>query len=618
MIDFTIPDYSIFMYKDDTDNYPRHSLPEGFYFKFYEDGDDIEWAKIEHSLGQFDTVEEGVKCFRSEFIDGQALNAKERVLFVMSPDGDYAATASLWDGNFFGEHIDRLHWLAVYDKYAGRGIAKALFTRLMDLYNELGLSGRLYLWTGARYFVAISMYRKFGFIEYMGNVEPCSNQKNADFARNTAMGVKIVNDKLGITQSSGKARREIKIGIFGLGRGSAFYQSILLNDGDIVAVCDRDTEKLQRAKREIGKDTALYTDFDEFLNHPDMEAVFLCNCFDQHAPFAIKALEKGVHVLSECTSNATMAEGVALMRAAEKSDAYYMIAENYPFMKSNLEMKRVVEGGTLGKILYAEGEYNHPVPEEWRNWIRELRPYEKHWRNYIPRTYYITHSLGPLMHVTGAFPKKVTALPIFEPKSQDMLFGSAVGDAAAIITCLNDDNSVFRVTGCSAFGWEENSYRFCGIKGQIESVRDRTENILLSYNHWQVPEGRTQCQLYQPSWHNANEKLIDLAGHGGSDFVVIREFFDCIIEGRKPFFDAYCATTMASVAIMAHRSILDGGKPYDIPDLRLESERIKYENDTATPFWVGDTAPTIPCCSRPDFKPDEEDVLKYQKLLRGE
>lgn len=56
-----------------------------------------------------------------------------------------------------------------------------------------------------------------------------------------------------------------------------------------------------------------------------------------------------------------MAEGVELVRAFEKSNSIYMLAENYPQMIFNREMKRVCDTGTLGKILYAEGEYNHPV-----------------------------------------------------------------------------------------------------------------------------------------------------------------------------------------------------------------------------------------------------------------
>ena len=51
-------------------------------------------------------------------------------------------------------------------------------------------------------------------------------------------------------------RRKIKFGIFGLGRGSHFYKSILLNDGNIVAICDRDDKKTEKAREELGKDVS--------------------------------------------------------------------------------------------------------------------------------------------------------------------------------------------------------------------------------------------------------------------------------------------------------------------------------------------------------------------------
>jgi len=51
-----------------------------------------------------------------------------------------------------------------------------------------------------------------------------------------------------------------------------------------------------------------------------------------------------------------MGDAVALVRAAEKSDAIYMLAENYPYMKFNQEMRRVYQNGDLGKVLFAEGE----------------------------------------------------------------------------------------------------------------------------------------------------------------------------------------------------------------------------------------------------------------------
>lgn len=409
--------------------------------------------------------------------------------------------------------------------------------------------------------------------------------------------------------------KTIKMGIFGLGRGSSFYNNILLNNGEIVAVCDQNESRLESAKKTLGEDLATYTDFDEFLNHEGLEAVFLCNYFHEHAPYAIKALEKNIHVLSECTSNATMADGVALVRAAEKSRAKYMISENYPFMIFNREMKRVYEGGTLGKVLFAEGEYNHPLDPADHASIRRWRPYDKHWRNYLPRTYYITHSLGPLMYITGATPVRVTAMPVFSPDDRDGLMGLDVGDKAAIITCLNDDDSVFRVTGCAAFGAHGNAYRICGQKGMMENVRGENR-VLLRYNKWEIPEGGVGTTIYQPEWNDKDRALIEKAGHGGGDFYVIREFLDSIREDRDPVFDVYFATTMASVAILAHRSVLERGMPYDIPDFHKEEDRVKYENDRETPFWGSDgSAPTVPVCSHPDYTPDAELVAEYEKIL---
>ena len=69
-------------------------------------------------------------------------------------------------------------------------------------------------------------------------------------------------------------KKTIKFGIFGLGRGSSFYDSILVNDGEIVAVCDMSESKLEAAKKRFGDDLGTYTDFEEFLNHPGLEAVF--------------------------------------------------------------------------------------------------------------------------------------------------------------------------------------------------------------------------------------------------------------------------------------------------------------------------------------------------------
>ena len=106
------------------------------------------------------------------------------------------ATAALWDGSFLGEIFQRIHWVAVSDKCAGKGIAKALLCRVLDLYNELGYSGFIYLLTATWYYPAISIYRQFGFSEYRGERSLSSKLSDEEFKRQNEEAIAIVDQKL--------------------------------------------------------------------------------------------------------------------------------------------------------------------------------------------------------------------------------------------------------------------------------------------------------------------------------------------------------------------------------------------------------------------------------------
>ncbi|MBR6558615.1 MAG: Gfo/Idh/MocA family oxidoreductase [Clostridia bacterium] len=409
--------------------------------------------------------------------------------------------------------------------------------------------------------------------------------------------------------------KRLKIGVFGTGRGGDLARNFMMLGCDIVAVCELNPNYRSGSAKWLSNGNIVkeFDNFDEFIKE-DMDAVIIANFFHEHAPYAIKCFERGIHVFSECISNGTMAEGVELIRAFEKSNSIYMLAENYPGMLFNREIKRICDGGTLGKIMYAEGEYNHPFnPAEGHYEMNNVAK-AKHWRNYYPSSYYVTHSIGPVMYATGATPKKVVSFAAFAPTEGDVPCASFTGDGVSIITTLNDDNSVFRVTGCAKFGGHHNSYRVCGTKGQIENLRGMGEQVMLRYNEWDIPEGREEINLYTPEWNDKDEELIKESGHGGGDFVTVRHFINCIREGRQPDhpFDIHSAVTMASVAILAHRSMLDGGISYDIPDFHLEEDRAKWENDRLTPFYGSDgSEPTLPSCSHTDFKPTEKQLELY-------
>ena len=222
------------------------------------------------------------------------------------------------------------------------------------------------------------------------------------------------------------------------------------------------------------------------------------------------------------------------------------------------------------------------------------------------------------MRATGATPKRVSAMACFAPNSSDTPSADFSGDKAAIIMTQNDDGSVFKFVGCSGFGAHDNSYRICGTKGQIENLRGMGDQVMLRYNAWEKPEDKEEVNLYTPEWNDPDEEFIKQCGHGGGDYLTARVFVEAIKSGKQPEipYDIYSAVAMSSVAILGHRSVLNGGVPYDIPDFRNEEDCKKYENDRISPFYGSDgSEPTIPCCSNPDHKPTERQIQLYKESI---
>ena len=242
-------------------------------------------------------------------------------------------------------------------------------------------------------------------------------------------------------------------------------------------------------------------------------------------------------------------------------------------------------------------------------------------RGDLPKTYYVTHALGPLMRATGATPKKVSAFAIFAPyEGEDLISANQTGDRAAIMTTYNDDESIYRFTANSRFGGQANSYRFCGTTGEVCNIRGTmAEKILRRHGSWCCPEGLPTESIYEPGWNDPDEELIWQSGHGGSDFLTARIFVNCIREGMQPPhpFDIYGGVTMASVGILAWRSVLAGGEVIEIPDFHKEECRKQYENDRLTPFWSydGTVPPSLPCCSHTDFQVNPKHLENYRKTM---
>ncbi|MDD7595295.1 MAG: hypothetical protein PUJ71_07205 [Clostridiales bacterium] len=390
--------------------------------------------------------------------------------------------------------------------------------------------------------------------------------------------------------------RRPKIGVFGCWRGTMLAACLKLAGADIVAVCDRDPKQLEKIKPYISEGAGVYEDFEKFILH-DMDACVLANYYCEHQRYAIRLLAKGISVLSECASNCTMAEGVELVRAveaAEKLGAKYMLIENYPYSAPCQEMRRVYQSGILGRAVHGEGEYIHPMSTAER---LRYAPTPEHWRNHIPPTYYNTHSVGPIMYATEAMPLYISAQAVERPEVGVGTY--ARNDPYAQMTCKMSDGSVFSFCGWGAVGAHGSWYRIVCTEGDVETVRFDGSRIRVGFNSYNTPAGSPRDSVYAPTFPYDGDKAAK-CGHSGGDYYVCREFVEVLLGKREPFFDVYRATAMASCGILGWRSCLENGRMYEIPDFRREEDRVKYENDTASPFVKPDGTMDIQCSLEPD------------------
>lgn len=386
---------------------------------------------------------------------------------------------------------------------------------------------------------------------------------------------------------------KIKIGVFGAGRGLPLCQGVLLYpEAELVAVCDAYEPLLDRLRVEAEKaslNVTYYTNFDEFIQH-DMDAVILANYATEHAPYAIRCLKAGKHVLSELMACETMAQAVELVEAVEQSGKVYAYAENCCYMKPAFEMWRKMKKGELGEMKYGEGEYIHNGASG-TPWLTHGD--KNHWRNRSYATFYASHSLGPLLMMSGHRPVRVVG---FETPGHTRTYipgGSPRGGQAGIEMVVLDNNVVLKsVHGGLKREPAGNNWTVYCDEGYMASSFMDEEPMFYQYKDFEGMQALGSWERYLPDMNVRPELAEQITTHGGADFYATHFFIQKILgnpEGEWSI-DIYNALDMTFCGLLAHRSVLNGNQPVQIPNFRNPEEREAYRNDHAccTPEVAGD------------------------------
>lgn len=145
--------------------------------------------------------------------------------------------------------------------------------------------------------------------------------------------------------------------------------------------CGRDEAGLRAFADRWGWEE-IATDWREVLERDDIDAIDIATPTHLHAEMAIAAAEAGKHIFCEKPFANTLAEGEAMLAAAEKAGVVHYLNHNYRRCPSVLLAKKMIGEGEIGEILHWRGAYQqswlvdprHPLDWKLRKFTAAAGP----------------------------------------------------------------------------------------------------------------------------------------------------------------------------------------------------------------------------------------------------
>jgi len=364
------------------------------------------------------------------------------------------------------------------------------------------------------------------------------------------------------------SNKKINIAIVGLGFGAEFipiYQKHPL--ANMYAICQRDEDKLNEIGDAFGIENR-YTDYDELLKDPNIDAVHINTPIQAHAEQSLKALRAGKHVACTVPMATTVDECRQLVEEIEISGLTYMMMETVIYSREFLFVKDMYEKGEMGKLQFLRASHQ-----------QEMAGWPGYWEG-LPPMHYATHCVGPVLALPKAQAEYVSC---FGSGRIDEALIEKYGSPFAIETChikLKDSDLAAEVTrslfntarqyreSFDAYG-SKKSFEWTLIENEDSVIHtgEEPEKVKIPDFAHLLPEeiaSFTTAGVYD-SDDNQHLSFIQGAGHGGSHPHLVHEFLSALSDGRAPYPDARQSANTTCVGILAHESAMKGGEIIPLP-----------------------------------------------------
>lgn len=149
--------------------------------------------------------------------------------------------------------------------------------------------------------------------------------------------------------------RKIKLGIIGVGNMGTNHGKSLIQgkcpDFELVAIADTKPERLERARKALGEQLAVYEDVEQMLDSGLVEACIVAVPHYDHPKYAIACMERGIHVMVEKPAGVYSKQVREMNAVAEKHpEVVFGMMFNQRTNCIYRKMRELVQSGKYGQI----------------------------------------------------------------------------------------------------------------------------------------------------------------------------------------------------------------------------------------------------------------------------
>ncbi len=160
-------------------------------------------------------------------------------------------------------------------------------------------------------------------------------------------------------------------------RGSTMWgASVLALHADaveLVGLCDINRKRVEVVRGRLGSSCKTYTDFDQMCDEVRPELLTVTTVDATHSGYIVRALERGIDVITEKPMVTDELQCRAVLDAERKSGRKLIVGFNYRFAAKHRKIKEILLSGAIGKVTSVDFNWYldvHHGADYFRRWHR--------------------------------------------------------------------------------------------------------------------------------------------------------------------------------------------------------------------------------------------------------